>query len=254
MDTAVQIAEYISSSSGGLITQGFLVSNCCLIQMGLNAFSFGCSGIMSKMNKFRPIFLILYIFSAFLRVKNELKRAKSQREWFKLLGVLFSSACVAAMPEFLQAYNNRRAKAHTTLPLPATAHTLTPHTHGKEDQDETSAGPCAVLRFSLHNMRCEACRNAVQSAILSVRGVVSADPCIENDTAEVRLLLPPFLLESREAREAAARLIECAVQDAGFGAEYVGGGGGACRGMTAELLRYEMGDRSPETRVGTDSE
>ena len=160
--------QYLSSTVGGL-----LASSCCVIQLALNVFSFGCAGF-SVLDDYRPLFLVLTFTSLFasqIYLRGSLRSLLERR-----FIISFSIACGLALPPtILQAVN-----AQPTAGVP---------------QGE-------VVIVEIDGAKCEACRNRARDALASLDGVVVSSVTAKTDTVAIAEAVVPNSLSNSQIEEA----------------------------------------------------
>lgn len=163
---------------------GLLSSNCCVLQLVLNAFNFGCAGFNYYLGQIRPIFLALTIM---LQVSMWEHNSQSHDERCVMNTLVALVLCF--VPEAVDAWNRRRMVI-STMDDPQTVSTL-----------------------SLGGVKCVACVSAVRVAVerFMPSPVVAFEISLEQ--SEMTLLLDS---DSTDARSAAVARIIDEISSIGF--------------------------------------
>lgn len=181
---------------------GLLSSSCCVLQLMLNAMSFGCAGFNTVLGPLRPAFLALTLFL----------QACVWRTTLSGRGMLSSAVggtllCFALtfLPEALHLYVHRRRTDGATAAAAAASGT-----------DE--------LCLRVGGMGCTACTAKVQGALEAIPGVASCEVVLESGSA--RLRLEGTVEGQADGGLAIKRQAVSALEAAGFEASPAAGGGG----------------------------
>ena len=149
---------------------GLLSSSCCVLQLMLNALSFGCAGFNTVLGPLRPTFLACTLLLQACVWRNALIGRGSSLLSSAVGGSLLCLA-LTFLPEALHLYVQRRG-AKTGAPA-SPIETL----------------PAQEVCLRVGGMGCTACTVKVKSALEAVPGV--AECAVELETGSARLRLAP---------------------------------------------------------------
>jgi len=154
---------------------GLLSSSCCVLQLILNAFSFGCAGFNTVLGPLRPYFLALTTFlQACVWRQTLVGRAGLQ----SAVGGTVLSAVLVFLPEMLHVWVHRERLLAPMWPPLRPQSTL---------EDSAEADAVGLCRLQVSGMGCTACTAKVKAALESIEGVAGCEVALEEATATLRL-------------------------------------------------------------------
>lgn len=141
---------------------GLASSSCCLLQLVLNAFSFGCAGFNTLLGPLRPAALALTCVLQGLMWRSTLRAQAPAAALRAAAGATALTAALSLLPELVALRTARPARG-------------------------ASGG---TLRLSVGGMGCTACTAKVRSCVEAVEGVAGCAVTLETGAARVLLSGP----------------------------------------------------------------
>ncbi len=163
---------------------GLLSSSCCVLQLILNLFSFGCAGFKTLLEPYRPLFLSLTFGGLIASLYLELQRNCSTSKVCGKRG---------AMNKKIEGTNAKKVVSTsfviTTLLVIALAFSpemlgwINDNAYGNNNKDTVVAKQ--TVHMQVGGMNCEGCRNAVQRAVNSLPSVISSKVDLKTGKCEI---------------------------------------------------------------------
>eukprot|EP01089_Gocevia_fonbrunei_P001197 TRINITY_DN11118_c0_g1_i1.p1 TRINITY_DN11118_c0_g1~~TRINITY_DN11118_c0_g1_i1.p1 ORF type:complete len:196 (+),score=26.54 TRINITY_DN11118_c0_g1_i1:781-1368(+) len=158
--------EYLVSTVGA-----FLSSSCCLVQLGLNLFSYGCAGFNTVLGPYRP-YLMAFTMASLGYTWHKIQRQIASGEcdcgilWYqdKRYRFLIHAGIVVAIaisPEIVQFINDNKNISN-------------------KSSNET-------ITIKIEGMGCESCRNKVKNSLDDIQGVTGSTVDLENKLATIHI-------------------------------------------------------------------
>ena len=181
---------------------GLLSSSCCVLQLLLNVFSFGCAGFNTWLGPLRPLMLAITV-SLQASMWRVALTGRGERLLVSATGATALTAALSLLPELLHLYIHRHDASAKRGGAAAAA---------------AAAG--AEMCFRVEGMGCTACTAKVQRTVEALPGVAGCSVQLEGGEAVVRL----DEVAAVDARMASAlqRSVASALKEAGFPAACVG--------------------------------
>ena len=168
---------------------GLLSSSCCVLQLILNAFSFGCAGFNTYLGPTRPSFLALTLFLQSMVWRTALT-AGGLRMVGSAAGGTLLCLVLTFLPEALHLYVHRKRGGGVDSSATAVAVAAAASGAAIEAGGDATAGAetaAAEVCLTVNGMGCTACTAKVQGALESVPGVAAASVTLETGSASVRV-------------------------------------------------------------------
>jgi copper chaperone CopZ len=189
---------------------GLLSSSCCVLQLILNALSFGCAGFNNVLGPLRPMFLALTLFLQACAWRNAITMRGPSVVSSAIAG---SVLCLTLtfLPEALHLYVQRRSSATSRDSKASAARAPTPL-----EATPLGEAPADELCLRVGGMGCTACTVKVQSALEAVPGVAGCAIELETGSARLRLAPRPVSEDPEASVSSIERRAIMAVEAAGF--------------------------------------
>ncbi|KAL5475889.1 hypothetical protein EMCRGX_G025766 [Ephydatia muelleri] len=202
--------RYIMAVCGGL-----LASSCCVIQLVLNLFSFGCAGFNIVLQPYRPVLLSVvfggliysfvkdFVLSPSCDVCSNPKAQITKYQAKKRFATTFTIAILLSFsPEILRVIN--RNPDVFIAPL----HRLGPDRYAAVDGAKschlTSSDPKTTIVIRVEGMHCQACVNNAINALLALNPCAKVDLLVSGEGTIVVHADDAHVLTDRAIEEAVA--------------------------------------------------
>lgn len=172
LDACHDVKDYLMQTASEMAwwsILGLLSSSCCVVQIVLNAFAFGCAGFNSVLGPVRPTFLAMTIVA---QASSWYVAYSRPYQWKTTLSMTLMSLFLTLMPEALAWHTARRAGSRHTLQM------------GAQPQDDGGGGTMH-LRVHLSTMGCSSCVATVSKVLRGIQGVLHHHVSIEDGSADI---------------------------------------------------------------------
>lgn len=162
---------------------GLLSSSCCVLQLILNSFSFGCAGFNTILGPLRPYMLAL---TAVLQggMWHVALTGRGERLITSATGATILTLCLALLPEALHLWTHSRPRARVP-----------------------KACSTAEVQLRVEGMGCTACTHKVKRTLEAIPGVSDCEVDFETSSARFELAT---LSKAEACREACTAALEAA--------------------------------------------